>query len=477
MLGFLKNASIGKKLALINGFSLIILCIVGVAGYRGVSVLHKHQDDIANQLYAVRNMTLIDKMHDALRAVAFRAVLAAEQNNEIDKRKSLEELQDFSKKIKVYFDNLDKLPLHKETRDAIAKTRPLVDDYIVASGAIVNLALNGRIKEASSKLPEFQRTFEKLEQELDNLGRLIEEDAKSSLKSGDQAATLSEQISMILIVTALILGVLLSLFRSRLITASLRQVLNSIAASSTEIAASVNETTTTMDELGASSQQSAEQAEASAAGAHQALALSEDGTRAVRQTLDGMSTLKEKVEAIAEQILRLSEQTSQIGGISDIVGNLANQTNMLALNAAVEAARAGEHGKGFGVVAGEIRKLADQSKKSAQKINDLVKDIQAAINTTVMVTDEGTKNVDAGMKLAQGTAEAFIGVADSINNVFLNSQQISLNAKQQAIAIHQVVEAMNAINLGAKESTSGVTQVRVSTQQLNEAAHKLKALV
>jgi len=150
---------------------------------------------------------------------------------------------------------------------------------------------------------------------------------------------------------------------------------------------------------------------------------------------------------------------------------------MLALNAAVEAARAGEHGKGFGVVAGEIRKLADQSKKSAEKINALVTDIQSAINSTVMVTDEGTKKVNEGIKLAQGTAETFTGVTDSINNVFLNSQQISLNAKQQAIAVQQVVNAMNAINFGAKESANGITQVKVSTHQLNEAAHKLKAVV
>jgi methyl-accepting chemotaxis protein len=173
----------------------------------------------------------------------------------------------------------------------------------------------------------------------------------------------------------------------------------------------------------------------------------------------------------------LSEQTNQIGGISGLVGHLANQTNMLALNAAVEAARAGEHGKGFGVVAREIRLLADQSKKSAEKINALVTDIQAAINTTVMVTDEGRKKVDLGMQLVQETAETFIGVTDSINNVFLNSQQISLSSKQQAIAMQQVVDAMNAINMGAKESASGITQVKVSTQQLKEAAQELKAVV
>lgn len=245
----------------------------------------------------------------------------------------------------------------------------------------------------------------------------------------------------------------------------------------TQQASSVNQTTATMDELGASSLQSAEQAESSAALARQALSLAEEGTKVVQETIEGMSTLKDKVGMLALAILRLSEQTNQIGGISGLASDLANQTNMLALNAAVEAARAGEHGLGFGVVASEIRRLADQSKKSALKINALVTDIQTAINTTVMVTDEGTKTVDKGINLTNSTAATFTGVADSINNIFLNSQQISLSAKQQAIAVQQVVEAMNAINLGAKESASGITQVKVSTQQLERCAQKLKAVI
>jgi methyl-accepting chemotaxis protein len=229
-----------------------------------------------------------------------------------------------------------------------------------------------------------------------------------------------------------------------------------------------------MDELGASSRQSSEQAEAAAAGAQQALKLAEGGTRAVERSLDGMNALREKVEAIADQILRLSEQTSQIGGISGLVSDLANQTNMLALNAAVEAVRAGEHGKGFAVVSGEIRKLADQSKKSAEKINALVADIQTAINSTVMVTDEGTKTVEEGVKIAEETSDAFAGVADAVNNVVLNSQQISLNVKQQAVAIQQVVSAMNSLNTGAQETANGVSQIKIGTHQLNESAMLLK---
>lgn len=266
---------------------------------------------------------------------------------------------------------------------------------------------------------------------------------------------------------------------------------SSIASSTAEIAASieqqeriasqqassVNETTTTIDELGASSRQSAEQAEAAAMGTQQALNLAEGGAGAVEKSLQAMDLLREKVGAIADQILRLSEQTSQIGSISGLVSDLANQTNMLALNAAVEAVRAGEHGKGFAVVSGEIRKLADQSKQSAEKINALVNDIQNAINSTVMVTDEGTKTVEQSVAIANETASAFAGVTDAMNNVVLNSQQISLNVQQQAVAIQQVVSAMNGLNVAANETASGISQIKIGTQRLNEAAVDLQVLV
>jgi hypothetical protein len=280
------------------------------------------------------------------------------------------------------------------------------------------------------------------------------------------------------------------LFADR-ITNLIKTIANNVATSSTEIAAtveqqertivqqatSVHETTTTVEQMGSISRQAAEQAEASATGARQALSLAETGSQAVRETMEGMSILKEQVRAIAEQIMRLSEQTGQIMGVSDLVADLANQTNMLALNAAVEAARAGDSGKGFAVVAGEIRKLADESKKSAEKINNLVTDVQSSMNSTVMVTDEGTKKADFSIQLTQQTAETFMNVADAVNNVYLNSQQISMSSKQQVVGIQQIVAAMNSLNLGAQETTAGINQVKVSTQHLKESATKLQEVI
>lgn len=321
------------------------------------------------------------------------------------------------------------------------------------------------------------------------------------------------------VITALIVSAIAVILANRT-TKSINSIVNSITSSTTEIAAtveqqervatqqaaSVNQTTATMTELGTSSRVSAEQAESaaenarkvlalaesSAAGSRQVLDLAERGTQTVERTLAGMSTLKEKVGLIGKQTSQLTEQTNQIGSITNIVSDLASQTNMLALNAAVEAVRAGEHGRGFGVVATEIRKLADQSKQSAQKINALILGIQSAIDSTVTATDEGRKTAEESIKLSQETATAFTEVTDAINDIVLSkqqtsliaindivvgSQQISLNAKQQAIAIEQVVDAMNNINQGASQTASGITQTKVGIQKLNEAAQDLKAIV
>ncbi len=240
---------------------------------------------------------------------------------------------------------------------------------------------------------------------------------------------------------------------------------------------SVNETTASMEQLGASAKQAAQQADISATGAQQLLHLAQSGSQLVANTLTEMAQTKGKVQGIAEQTLRLSDRTNQIATISQLVSDLANQTNMLALNAAVEAVRAGEAGKGFSVVALEIRKLADESKKSADKINNLVRDIQESSSATVIVTQHGIQSVENTEKLAQQTADSFNIMAEKIKEIVINSQQISLNAKQQASAIEQVAIAMNNLNQTARDSNQGMSQIKIGIQKLNHAALELNAIV
>lgn len=306
-----------------------------------------------------------------------------------------------------------------------------------------------------------------------------------------QAARVADLIS--LGGTLLVIGICLFALGgiTRHVIAPIHRVANTLASSSSNLAGAVQDqeasaqeqavavqqTTTTMDELKASSHQSSEQADVSAMAARQVMTLANTGTQVVEHTLSDMESIRHKVDAIVAQIAHLQDQAQQIAGITDVVGNLANQTNMLALNAAVEAVRAGDHGRGFSVVASEIRKLADQSKGSADKIKDLLASIQTAVAKTVATASDGRETVEQGSKMVKDTAATFMEVTDAIGHVVTSSDQISLNARQQVAAIQQVVDAMTTLNHEAVRNASGISQARASAEDLNQAVQQLQAVV
>ncbi len=139
---------------------------------------------------------------------------------------------------------------------------------------------------------------------------------------------------------------------------------------------------------------------------------------AVKANIEKMFTIRHKIQTIAELILELSDFIQSISATIGLVEDIAEQTNLLALNAAVEAARAGEHGKGFAIVAGEIRKLADESKQATTKITSLITNIQQTANSTVLATEEGTKEVESGIELAHS-------IGSNIEQLILLMNEIS----------------------------------------------------
>ncbi|WP_017305553.1 methyl-accepting chemotaxis protein [Spirulina subsalsa] len=278
---------------------------------------------------------------------------------------------------------------------------------------------------------------------------------------------------------------------SKVIMRPIEEVTGAIASSSAEIAtaaaqheslanhqaSSIHETTATIDELSASARKCAEQADNALSEAKQTLNLAAQGKEVVQKNRLSMSQLQQQIATITAQIEQLKENTDQISNIAGVVTNIAAQTNMLALNASVEAVRAGEYGKGFNVVASEIRKLADQSKQSAAKINTLATKIQGSISSTIIVMNQGVQTIDTGVDLGEETATVFIKVADAVENIVVSNQHISSTTVQQSIAIQQVVKATNSINEATVQTVSGIAQTKISTQQLNEAAQNLQNLV
>lgn len=177
----------------------------------------------------------------------------------------------------------------------------------------------------------------------------------------------------------------------------------------------------------------------------QAMHVYKESQQVMAVNIQNMTILKQKIGTIAEQILELSEHTQQIGSFIGVVEGITEQTNMLALNAAVEAARAGEHGRGFAVVASEIRKLADQSKQATTKITALIYDIQQATNSTVMATEEGTKEIEAGVHLANQVSDTIDTLRIAMEETHNHIDEILERAKEQFKSTNDVSEYINTI--------------------------------
>ena len=198
----------------------------------------------------------------------------------------------------------------------------------------------------------------------------------------------------------------------------------------------------------------------------QSINFSQKEHEAISANADKMLVLRQKIQMIAELILELSEHSQQIGNTISVVDDIAEQTNMLALNAAVEAARAGEHGKGFAVVAGEIRKLADESKQAITKITSLTSNIQYTTNSTVMATEEGSKEIESVVKDINSVSANSETLLNLIKEILDSLEVLNQNSKKQ----NDIIERLNAID----EENSGIAESL--TQIMNTNSDKLSKL-
>jgi len=176
-------------------------------------------------------------------------------------------------------------------------------------------------------------------------------------------------------------------------------------------------------------------------------------------------------------MLDLGKKSQQIGGILEVITELAEQTNILAINATIEAAGAGESGKRFAAVADEIRKLADRVGGSTKEIRGLIDDIRAAVNTTVMTTEGGTKAVDAGARQFSEVEKAFRHIAVLASTTTEAAREIELSTKQQSTAVEQVNVAVVNIAQATREIEASSSQTFQTVSELTGLSRDLMAMV
>jgi methyl-accepting chemotaxis protein len=429
---------------ILAGYSVPLLFAIGVAGIVYLEI-EKFQEKN-------RTEVIVEQVVENANDIAWSIVGIGRATRGYMLDRDIVTINQFERGVELFdtsVKNLQTIELEDlEQKQRLEKILQLSRNLIQFNRDLIELTKNGNTTKALEEYSSFNN--QELNRELEE----VIEDFQTAEFLNQQARREASQQSVAFLKVVVSIGTLISVILSifigwiltQRITDTLNDTANTIASSSTEIATtveqqeslisqqatSVNQTTATMDELDASSRQAAENSESS----------------------------RVQIEQISQQIVYLIEQVNQINQIANLVSEIANQTNMLALNAAVEAARAGTSGKGFAVVASEIRKLADQSKQSADKINGVVLDIQKATNSAIVVNTAQNRNVDS--------------LLAAVNNIALNAQQISLSSQQQAEAVTQVFTVMNNLNQSAQEIVSGISQTKVGIQQLNEMAIRLR---
>ncbi len=312
----------------------------------------------------------------------------------------------------------------------------------IAAGDISQTKLNII---SSDEIGRLGQSFEQMTKNLHNLIQKIlgatEQVAASSQEltaSSDQSAQASNQIAT---------------------------AINIVAAGASEQMDAANDTTAVVEQISASIQQIAANANKVAAYSVQAAEKAKAGDRILEQAINQMGQIEETVNISAQVVTKLGKRSKEIGQIIDTISGIAGQTNLLALNAAIEAARAGEQGRGFAVVAEEVRKLAEQSQEAAQKIAELIGEIQGDTDRAVVAMDNGTREVEIGAADVNTAGTAFREIAGLVTEVSDQVQKISAAMHQMAIGSQQIVDSVKKIDDLGKKSTGEAQSVSAAAQE------------
>jgi methyl-accepting chemotaxis protein len=238
----------------------------------------------------------------------------------------------------------------------------------------------------------------------------------------------------------------------------------------TQLSSSVAEISSTMEEFSSTADQIASHSNEVVCIAGQTLQGARNGAAGVETLTGKMNDICRDNETNLLEIIELGQKSKEITKIMEIIGTIANQTKLIAFNAALEAASAGESGKRFGVVAVEIKRLADSVAESAGKTEGKITEIMDAVNRLVITSEKGSNGILEGMEMLADVVAGATATSDS-------AKQISLSTQQQQLASSQVVLALQDIQDGARHSSASIQQINTISKDLVVMSNNLKGIM
>lgn len=315
--------------------------------------------------------------------------------------------------------------------------------------------LNGNYEPRGDELGQMEAAMQDMRKTLNKLMRQVSESAEQLAASSEELTASAGQAA---------------------------QAATQVAQSATEVVESVeHQQKSVMD-----SNEAVQSAEASVeeirqksdqveANSNAAAARAEKGNQAIDDSVRQIKDVEETVTASARMVDRLGERSKEIGEIVDTMTGIAEQTNLLALNASIEAARAGEHGRGFTVVAGEVGKLAQESKESAEKIAKIIKEIQGDTEEAVLSMRTGREAVVEGAQSVESLRTMFEEINQLVVGVSGEISHVTESINDMADATNDIASEMNDINSFSGKVASEMQAVSAATEEQSASAEEIAA--
>ncbi len=520
---------------LLTAYSLIataLVAAVGAVGYSGITSIVSSMQSVANTQQSAVGQLESDMMHDAVRADALSALVAARDGRMGQEQEILKDLTEHIERMKENMSANAKLPLGDKVAQQIAQVTPIIDTYSNRAMAIVKDAFHNPSAVAKS-MSAFENEFSVLETEMaklsDLIGALSDETQSKAEALSDQSQTtmgLLALISFIVLIAAAFYVVrkvtepiqhlqeivskietsgdlthralahgkneitqTITAFNSLINSmqdivksvhtdvghvtgaiSELRSVEVAMSESTKQQSDSVSSIAATMEQVSNSIDQVADTATEATKVAENARTVSTHAQKIVNDTLAEITHISQSVTEASQQIAVLSQRSNEISGIVKVIKEIADQTNLLALNAAIEAARAGEQGRGFAVVADEVRKLAERTGSATIEISQLIEAIQQETGNAVQRMNVSRGHADSGLKLANDAGKALEEVSAGISSSDLRAKETSQATREQSIAVQGIATNLERISQLAEQNNTTMA----STSQVSK---KLQALV
>jgi methyl-accepting chemotaxis protein len=481
------NWTFGRKLALGFTIAVLTLLLIGVSGYRSTQHL------IENDHWVAHTHEVRTKLADLLSALkdtetGQRGFVITADERFLDPYRAA--LPDVDKSMA----ELQRLTSDNDAQQRrLAELRPVIEAKLGVEARLID-ARRVQGYEAALKITlagEGKAFMDKARALLSQM----DEDEAALLKRRNSEAELSSENTKSVILWGSLLGLLLVIAAGTFISGSLasqvgaavhhiqtssaelQSAANQQATGAREQATAMSEISTTISELLATSRQIAESARRVSEIADQTATAARSGDATVERGHESIAGIRRQVDIIVHHMLDLGKKSQQIGAVLEIVSELAEQTNILAINASIEAAGAGDAGRRFGVVADEIRKLADRVGGSTKEIRGLIDDVRSAVNTTVMTTESGSKAVEVGADEFGKVAAAFGQISSQVATTTEAAKEIELSTKQQSTAVEQVNVAITNVSQTSKESEVSTGQTLRTAAELSHLSRELLRLV